>query len=198
MSWPNPFYRSTPNTRSAWGYVFEWTDEHLSLEASEPLKHSCDTLADDCLDILNELSPLTARSVLPRNRERAEEQEHKRAEGQDQKDPASSPIPTRDLYALLRDNADSNETLKQMWTQVNTVPDWVDWKQIERGQDAFYRYGGAAITGLAFQSLLGGMGAARVTETLARTGGFSPKVARGRLFETTQVRTSRISFRCLD
>jgi hypothetical protein len=26
-----------------------------------------------------------------------------------------------------------------------------------------------------------------VTETLARTGGFSPKVARGRLFETTQV-----------
>jgi len=30
------------------------------------------------------------------------------------------------------------------------------------------------------------MGAARVTETLARTGGFSPKVARGRLFETTQ------------
>jgi len=179
MSWPNPFYRSTPNTRSAWGYVFEWTDEHMTLEASEPLKHSCDTLADDCLDILNELSPPASRSVLPRNRERVAEQ--------DQKDSASSPAPARDLYALLRDNADSNETLKQMWTQVNTVPDWVDWEQIERGQDAFYRYGGAAITGLAFQSLLGGMGAARVTETLARTGGFSPKVARGRLFETTQV-----------
>lgn len=30
------------------------------------------------------------------------------------------------------------------------------------------------------------MGAARVVETLARTGGFSTKVARGRLFETTQ------------
>ncbi|CAL3973819.1 unnamed protein product, partial [Diplocarpon coronariae] len=28
---------------------------------------------------------------------------------------------------------------------------------------------------LAYQSLLGGMGAARVTEVLARTGGFSPR-----------------------
>ena len=42
------------------------------------------------------------------------------------------------------------------------------------------------LTGLAFQSLLGGMGAARVVETLARTGGFSTKVARHRLYETTQ------------
>lgn len=62
----------------------------------------------------------------------------------------------------------------------------VDWEQIARGQDVFYRYGGANLTGLAYQSLLGGMGAARVVETLARTGGFSTKVARGRLFETTQ------------
>lgn len=66
------------------------------------------------------------------------------------------------------------------------MPEWVDWAQIERGQDVFYRYGGACLTGLAYQSLLGGMGAARVVETLARTGGFSTKVARGRLFETTQ------------
>lgn len=42
------------------------------------------------------------------------------------------------------------------------------------------------LTGLAFQSLLGGMGASRVVETLARTGGFSTKVARHRLYETTQ------------
>jgi hypothetical protein len=54
------------------------------------------------------------------------------------------------------------------------------------GQDVFYRYGGATLTGLAYQSLLGGMGANRVVEVLARTGGFSVKVARHRLFETTQ------------
>lgn len=73
-----------------------------------------------------------------------------------------------------------------MWEEINTVPPWVDWAQIERGQDVFYRYGGPAITGLAYQSLLGGMGAARVVETLARTGGFSTTVARRRLFETMQ------------
>lgn len=54
------------------------------------------------------------------------------------------------------------------------------------GQEIFYRYGGATLTGLAYQSLLGGMGANRVVEVLARTGGFSVKVARHRLFETTQ------------
>jgi ER-bound oxygenase mpaB/B'/Rubber oxygenase, catalytic domain len=54
------------------------------------------------------------------------------------------------------------------------------------GQEIFYRYGGANLTGLAYQSLLGGMGANRVVEVLARTGGFSVKVARHRLFETTQ------------
>lgn len=54
------------------------------------------------------------------------------------------------------------------------------------GQEVFYRYGGAMLMGLAFQSLVGGMGAKRVVEVLARTGGLSVKVARHRLFETTQ------------
>lgn len=96
------------------------------------------------------------------------------------------PLPRRDLYALLEEHRASDPKLSELWTEVNTVPAWVDWEQIERGQDVFYRYGGPALTGLTFQSLLGGMGAARVVETLARTGGFSTKVARGRLFETTQ------------
>ncbi|OBT70350.1 hypothetical protein VE03_00108 [Pseudogymnoascus sp. 23342-1-I1] len=37
------------------------------------------------------------------------------------------------------------------------------------------------MTGLAFSSLLGGMAAARIVETLARTGGFAPRVARNRI-----------------
>jgi hypothetical protein len=95
-------------------------------------------------------------------------------------------VPQRDLYALLRDNHPSDPKLHELWTEVNTVPTWVDWEQISRGQDVFYRYGGPALTGLTYQSLLGGMGAQRVVETLARTGGFNTKVARRRLFETTQ------------
>lgn len=94
--------------------------------------------------------------------------------------------PPRDLYVILQDHKDSDELLQRFWNEVTTVPAWVDWEQIRRGQDVFYRYGAANFTGLAYQSLLGGMGAARVVETLARTGGFSTKVARHRLFETTQ------------
>lgn len=126
---------------------------------------------------INEISPPTTSR--PPRKESGVQPDGK-IEGTTEKRPA------RDLYALLRDHADSDETLQLLWTEVNTVPDWVDWDQIARGQEVFYRYGGPAVTGLAYQSLLGGMGAARVVETLARTGGFSTAVARHRLFETTQ------------
>jgi hypothetical protein len=91
-----------------------------------------------------------------------------------------------DLLALLRDNQAGDPLLAKLWQQVNDVPDWVSWPQVERGQNVFYRYGGANLTGLVFQSLLGGMGAARVVETLSRTGAFSTKTSRRRLFETAQ------------
>ncbi|KAI9681409.1 MAG: hypothetical protein M1817_002692 [Caeruleum heppii] len=141
------------------------------------MKHTYDTLAERCLDRLNQISP-PPNADLPRNQHRPH-QRHTTATADD-------PSPRRDLYLLLRDNASNDADLAQLWKEVNTIPDWVDWDQISRGQDVFYRYGGAALTGLAYQGLLGGMGANRVVETLARTGGFSTKVARGRLFETTQ------------
>ena len=62
----------------------------------------------------------------------------------------------------------------------------MDWAQIARGQDVLYRYSGAALTGLTFQSLVGGLGANRIVETLVRTGGLSPSAARRRLLQTLQ------------
>ena len=161
-------------TISCWGYTFELTKDHLSAERAEPLKHSYDRLGEDCLEILDRISP-PPRSQLPRNQNE-----------EPRKPPSGVSTPTRDLYILLKEHKDSDPKLSELWNQINTVPPWVDWHQIQRGQDVFYRYGGAALTGLAYQSLLGGMGAARVVETLARTGGFSTKVAKRRLFETTQ------------
>jgi hypothetical protein len=162
----------------------------MTLEETEPLKRTCDTLADRCLEALDRISP-PPTPALPRNRDRVPEKLPERQPEQEKAAEESvagnEQQSKRDLYFLLKENKDKDEDLRKMWDEVNTVPEWVDWEQIQRGQDTFYRYGAAAITGLAFQSLLGGMGAARVTETLARTGGFSPKVARGRLFETTQV-----------
>lgn len=194
MAWPNPFRKTTSNTRtyrvphpcfsiatdhihvrSAWGYTFDLTDDHWAPEQAHSLKFSYDTLAEECLERLDEIHP-PHRSELPRNSTLHKPSTEKEA----------APPPRRDLYELLKDHADTHPKLKELWDEVNTVPAWVDWDQILRGQDVFYRYGGACLTGLAYQSLLGGMGAARVVETLARTGGFSTKVARGRLFETTQ------------
>lgn len=137
-------------------------------------------LAEECLDRLNAISP-PEKGALPRSNSQKipkEEPDEEKKEG--------LPIPQRDLYVLLRDHHTSDPKLGELWEEVNTIPEWVDWEQIERGQDVFYRYGGPALTGLTYQSLLGGMGAARVVETLARTGGFSIQVARRRLFETTQ------------
>jgi len=147
-----------------------------------PLKSSYDVLGEQCFERLNEISP-SPRSGLPRRHNQARRtQDVKEEQDRDHRDHRDH----RDLYLLLKDNQESDPKLSELWKQVNTVPEWVDWDQIARGQDVFYRYGAANLTGLAYQSLLGGMAAPRVVETLARTGGFSTKVARRRLYETTQ------------
>ena len=188
MAVPNPFRRVDENTRHIWGYTFQWTPEHLTPEQLYPLKYSYDVLGEEALNSLDRISPPLS-SELPRNQSRApgEKGETK---------------PKRDLYALLKEHHLGDEKLGELWNEVNTIPEWVDWEQISRGQEVFYRYGGASLTAvgiapfqekkinlrkqLAYQSLLGGMGAGRVTEVLARTGGFSTKVAKHRLYETTQ------------
>lgn len=175
MAWPNPFRVRDKHTRTCWGYTFQLTDLHLTREQSDPLKFSYDRLGERAFKRLNDISP-PPRSALPSNLS-------KHAEGIAE---APEKPPKRDLYLLLRDHAADDNVLGALWEEVNTVPSWVDWAQIARGQEVFYRYGGPCLTGLAFQSLLGGMGANRVVEVLARTGGFSTRVARHRLFETTQ------------
>lgn len=73
-----------------------------------------------------------------------------------------------------------------LYEQVTTVPNWVDFEQIARGQDVFFGFAGPAFTGLLNDSLLGGLGAKRISETLIRTGSFGVKSARRRLLQTTQ------------
>lgn len=165
---------------NAWGYEFQWTADHLTAEELRPLIYSYDELATRCLDRFDELQSL-------RSRETGEAQEKGPDSPHPEKGPEKGPgIGRLDLYELLKQHASEDATLGQLWDQLNTVPDWVDWAQIGRGQDVFYRYAGPSIVGLTFSSLLGGMGSARVVETLTRTGGFNVKVARRRLLETLQ------------
>ncbi|KAG7294369.1 hypothetical protein NEMBOFW57_004440 [Staphylotrichum longicolle] len=157
---------------TTWDYKFKWTEDHLTAEEMRPLMFTYDELATRSLDRFDDLAALHLRA----NRK------------PDDNGPGDPGHETQhpDLYEILSQRAHEDETLRELWDQVNTVPDWVDWAQIERGQKVFYRYAGPSIVGLTFQSLLGGMGSPRVVETLTRTGGFGVHVARRRLLETFQ------------
>ncbi|KAL8679723.1 MAG: hypothetical protein Q9186_003995 [Xanthomendoza sp. 1 TL-2023] len=111
---------------------------------------SYDVLGEAALDRLNILCPP------PTNVQQAVSS-HQRSPADAFQPPPMTPPRKRDLYMLLRDHAQGDEVLGRLWADVNAVPPWVCWEQIERGQEVFYRYGGPALTGLAFQSLLGGM-----------------------------------------
>lgn len=85
-----------------------------------------DSLADECVQILNKIPT-----------------------GEDKDKPFK-----KDLYGLLKKHADEDQKLKQLWDEVNTVPEWVDWEQIQRGQDVFFRYG-VPILNVVSSTLLG-------------------------------------------
>lgn len=149
MSWPNPLRKSDAHTRTVFGYTFQLTKHHLTPDQMDPMKQSYDMLGEQALERLDVISP-PLRSAPRRNKDEAKPAlnptgEHPPEEGK------------RDLYILLRQNAVSDQVLGRLWAEVNTVPPWVCWDQIARGQDCFYRYGGPVLNGLAFQSLLGGM-----------------------------------------
>jgi hypothetical protein len=141
MAWTNSFGRKNENTRHAWGYTFQWTSCHFTSEQLRPLKYSYDILAGECLDRLDEIPP-PQTTELSQNRGRLPLMEQQKQ------------VPKRDLYALLRDHASNDEKLGKLWNEVNTVPDWVDWDQIARGQDVFYRYGGVALTAVGTSAVL--------------------------------------------
>lgn len=90
-----------------------------------------------------------------------------------------------DLFSILQAGAKRDPILAQFWSDVNSVPDWVDWPQLERGQRVFHRYILASITGFILQGFIGENSAASgVVEVLTRTGGFDPKNLARRLEET--------------
>lgn len=148
-------------TCSYGNYRFEWTDLHLSREETDPLRYKFDELGSEVVEKLQEIA------------KREKEENPEKAQGR------------LDLYALLRDHHDEDETLGRFWKEVHTVPDWVDWEQLERGQKFFYRHAAANIMGFALQGFVGENSAASgVVEVLVRTGGFSTRVLLRRLLET--------------
>ena len=173
--------RETGTAGEIWGHKFVWTAQHPEFEEVHRMLYTYDKLGNDALDRIDALSP-------PKP-----------------KDGTKCPMSQRDLYTLLGEHSKDDGVLGKLWNEVNTVPDWVDWEQIERGQRVVFQYNGQMLLGVSWcsyavvtllytniiiqlliNSLLGGMAAWRVVETLARTGGFGTQVTRRRLLETSQ------------
>ena len=102
------------------------------------MKYSYDVLGEEALNSLDMISPPLSNE-LPRNQSRAPGQK-------------GETKPKRDLYALLKGYHTQDPKLEELWKEVNAIPDWVDWEQISRGQEVFYRYGGVALTAVSSQS----------------------------------------------
>jgi hypothetical protein len=126
------FRSQDANTRTSYGYTFQMTPKHLTPEQLAPLKHSYDTLGEEAMNVLDRISP-PEPLILHSDKNKT--------------------VPERDMYSLLRDNADKDPVLTKLWDEINTIPEWVDWEQIGRGQEVFYRYAAPAIAGFALQGL---------------------------------------------
>ncbi|KAI1344066.1 hypothetical protein F5Y15DRAFT_426588 [Xylariaceae sp. FL0016] len=172
--------------RTHWGMKINWTPEHLKPKDLEPLIHTYDIIGSEAVQRLNEIAPppYTQKTSGGDNGDVHKNIKEKNIEGAIK--PDGEKKPRRDLYTLMQEHASTDEKIGKLWDEINTIPEWVDWAQIERGQKIFFRYGGPALTTLTFLSLLGGMGSGRTVETLDRTGGFGAGVVRRRLLETTQ------------
>lgn len=143
-------------------YTFTWSDQHFTKDETAPLRFTYDILCAEALEALLKLSK--EREVVK-----------------------GCPKGSIDDYSLLQQEHTSNPVLEELWTQLNTVPSWVDWKQIERGQRFFYRYALAYIVGFAFQGFIGETTVAEsAVEVLVRTGAFSIKMLLYRVIETFQ------------
>ena len=122
------------NTRKVWNHEFTWTDKHFTPEELLPLRQQTDDLAVDAVDRLQ------AIAVKVKNGQN----NTRRCFGR------------FDMYSVLKEHHEKDSVLQGLWEEVNTVPEWVDWTQIERGQEFLYRYLIANITGLTIQGFLGG------------------------------------------
>lgn len=111
---------------------FTWTDKHFTPEELLPLRQQTDGLAVDAVSRLQAFSAKSKQSNTGQCFSRF------------------------DMYSVSKEHREEDSVLQELWEEVKTVPEWVGWAQIERGQEFLYRYLIPNLTGLAFQGFLGG------------------------------------------
>lgn len=128
-------FTNDPEQLNIFGYKFRWNPTHTSSEELQRSIFTYDTVATEALHALDSIVPPVAvrpRASIEESSDVREQKTH------------------RDLYKLVQEHAQTDKRVGKLWDEVNTIPAWVDWEQIERGQKIFWRYGGAAITAVGY------------------------------------------------
>ncbi|KAK4228332.1 hypothetical protein QBC38DRAFT_475429 [Podospora fimiseda] len=145
-------------TFTYYGQSITWSPLHYTPSQLHPLLYTHDTQADQVLSRLDTLYPPPHDNKKPRD---------------------YLPLLLQSLTLQPPD-----PFLSSFWTHLITLPPFISPPQILRAQKIFYRHLGPIITGLTFQSLLGGLSSPQISTTLSQTNGFSPLTARRRLLQT--------------
>ncbi|CAI6099302.1 unnamed protein product [Clonostachys chloroleuca] len=141
-----------------YGFKFSWTPYHQMPDELSHYLYTFDHLSAQALDALDSLCP-SSRKDNPHS---------------------------KDTFNILKECAHEDPHVRELLQEIHTVPHWIDWDQIERGQRVLWRYALPSITCLIYMSLLGGMSSSRTVETLDRTGSFGCSSVRRRILETAQ------------
>lgn len=59
----------------------------------------------------------------------------------------------RGLYQTLEEEHENDKAIGRLWEQVHTIPEWVDWEQIQRGQEVGLLKRGRVINAMLISSL---------------------------------------------
>ena len=117
----------TDQVQSRYGFVWKWSPLHPTKAEIQKMLYSYDELAAAVLDRLDVLSPPPQSKTwqCPHG-----------GKGQ------------RDVYELVQKHAHEDEVVGKLWDEASSVPEWVDWDQLARGQAVVRQYYGQIILGV--------------------------------------------------
>lgn len=130
---------------------FLYPDHHLSPERLQSLRFVADSLADEALAALEEYSSTSPSSS------------------------SSSMQQTIDAF-LENEIVSKDERLVAFKRHLETIPHWLDYDLLRRGQIVYLAHSASASIGLLYYSLLGGFSAPKIISVLESTGYLSSHV----------------------
>ncbi|KAF8939745.1 hypothetical protein EDD21DRAFT_334158 [Dissophora ornata] len=89
-------------------------------------------------------------------------------------------------YTSRPENEQESPAPQLLMDQMMTVPEWVDWEQVRRGQEVYWRYHLFIINALLHFSLAGGFAIPKIAKVLNSTGFLNGKKTKQRVMETAQ------------